>query len=139
MHRKDILRKLEDYLDVYRNESQMIERFIAFVSSNEDCFERALKEGHVTGSAWVVNRDGTRVLLTHHKKLNKWLQLGGHADGDSDVLWVAMREVAEESGIEAVELVGDGIFDVDIHLIPARRDEPEHYHYDVRCTAGCGR
>ncbi len=132
MHRKDILRKLEDYLDVYRNESQMIERFIAFVSSNEDCFERALKEGHVTGSAWVVNRDGTRVLLTHHKKLNKWLQLGGHADGDSDVLWVAMREVAEESGIEAVELVGDGIFDVDIHLIPARRDEPEHYHYDVR-------
>ena len=72
------------------------------------------------------------MLLTHHKKLNKWLQLGGHADGDSNVLRVAMREVAEESGIEDVEPVGDGIYDVDIHLIPERGDEPEHYHYDIR-------
>ncbi|MBT3605524.1 MAG: NUDIX hydrolase [Candidatus Latescibacteria bacterium] len=132
MHRHSILQQLESYLNQYPNESAMVARYISFVKTNEDCFERSLQIGHVTGSAWVVSREGTHTLLTHHKKLNKWLQLGGHADGDADVLRVSKREVAEESGIVDVVPVGDGIFDVDIHLIPERKDEPEHYHYDVR-------
>ena len=132
MHRNHILQQLRNYLREYQDELAMVKRFIAFVVDNDTCFERSLQEGHVTGSAWVVNPGGTHVLLTHHKKLDKWLQLGGHADGDSDVLRVAMREVEEESGLVEVELVDDGIFDVDIHLIPARGDEPAHYHYDIR-------
>lgn len=132
MHRDHLLYQLENYLNRYPNESDMLLRYLSFVKANEDCFERSLQMGHVTGSAWVVNGAGTHTLLTHHKKLNKWLQLGGHADGDADVLWVAKREVAEESGIVDVVQVGDGIFDVDIHLIPARKNEPEHNHYDVR-------
>ena len=132
MHRNSLLKQLESYLAQYPNESVMIERYLSFVRSHENCFDRSLSIGHVTGSAWVVNRAGTHTLLTHHKKLNKWLQLGGHADGDTDVLRVAKREVAEESGIRDVVLVGEGIFDVDIHLIPARQNEAEHHHYDVR-------
>lgn len=132
MHRDHLLLQLEDYLHKYSDESEMLRRYLSFVKTHEDCFERSLQIGHVTGSAWVVNKAGTHTLLTHHKKLNKWLQLGGHADGDADVLRVAKREVAEESGIVDVVLVGRGIFDVDIHLIPARKDEPDHDHYDVR-------
>ena len=132
MHRRLLVGQLQDYQSVYRDESEMVVRYLDFVEANTDCFERSLKIGHVTGSAWAVNKAGSHVLLTHHKKLNIWVQLGGHADGDCDVLQVARREVVEESGIEEIEQVGDGIFDVDIHLIPERGDEPAHYHYDVR-------
>ena len=71
------------------------------------------------------------MLLTHHRKLNIWVQLGGHSDGDSDSLSVALREATEESGL-AVEAVSERIFDIDCHQIPARKGEPAHLHYDVR-------
>jgi 8-oxo-dGTP pyrophosphatase MutT (NUDIX family) len=132
MHRNELIRKLRDYQTEWENESDTVERFIEFVSTNEDCFERKLKESHITGSAWVVSKDGRQVLLTHHKKLNRWFQLGGHADGNSDVLGVAMREAQEESGLERVVPISGKIFDVDIHKIPERGQEPEHHHYDVR-------
>ena len=79
-----------------------------------------------------IDRAAERVLLTHHKKLGKWLQPGGHADGDADVVRVAQREAEEESGLGAIDLVSGDLLDIDIHLIPARGDEPEHYHYDCR-------
>jgi 8-oxo-dGTP pyrophosphatase MutT (NUDIX family) len=68
----------------------------------------------------------------HHTKLDKWFQLGGHCDGHSDVLAVAIKEAQEESGIVGIEPVSNKIFDIDIHLIPANPKEKEHYHYDVR-------
>ncbi|HAK50535.1 MAG TPA: nucleoside triphosphate hydrolase [Gammaproteobacteria bacterium] len=71
-------------------------------------------------------------MLTHHRKLDRWLQPGGHADGQSDVLAVAMREAEEESGLWEIEPVSDSLFDIDIHLIPARGNEAEHFHYDCR-------
>jgi 8-oxo-dGTP pyrophosphatase MutT (NUDIX family) len=79
-----------------------------------------------------VNAAGTEILLTHHKKLNRWLQLGGHADGDTDVLAVALREAREESGLDGIEIFSREIFDIDIHRIPPRGKDPEHDHYDVR-------
>ncbi|MBC7980842.1 MAG: NUDIX hydrolase [Armatimonadetes bacterium] len=88
--------------------------------------------GHITGSAWVVNADGSEVLLTHHRKLDRWLQLGGHADGDCDTLSVAIKEAEEESGLRDFTPLGSGIFDLDIHPIPARKNDPGHLHYDVR-------
>jgi 8-oxo-dGTP pyrophosphatase MutT (NUDIX family) len=132
MHRKNILTLLEQYLLKYTNEKNTTEKFIQFVKDNQDCFERKLQRGHLTGSAWVLNNNKTHVLLTHHKKLNKWLQLGGHVDGNSNVLAEAIREVEEESGLTNLTLISAGIFDLDIHLIPAHKNEPEHYHYDVR-------
>ena len=104
----------------------------AFVRRQPACFERTcFEDGHVTGSAWIVCPQRQRVLLTHHRKLKKWLQLGGHSDGDANTLRVAQREAEEESGL-TVRPVNERVFDIDIHTIPARGDDPEHKHYDVR-------
>jgi 8-oxo-dGTP pyrophosphatase MutT (NUDIX family) len=112
-------------------EDGVADRFLAFLASDPNVFERSHAPGHFTGSAWLVSADGERVLLTHHRKLERWLQLGGHADGDRDLVRVALREAEEESGL--CDLVVDpAIFDLDCHRIPARGTEPAHLHYDVR-------
>lgn len=105
-----------------------------FVQTTPDCFKRTHKAGHITGSAWLLNPDGTAALLTLHRKLGRWLQPGGHADGDANPLRVALREAEEESGIIGIQPLSTAIFDVDIHRIPARPQagEPEHLHYDIR-------
>ena len=127
-----LLPQLLEYQNLWPEESQTAMRFIEFLSAHPNAFERTCSTGHVTGSAWLVNHAGSHVLLTHHKKLNIWIQLGGHADGDSDVRQVAMREAAEESGLPSIELVSSRIFDIDVHQIPSRKDEPAHLHWDVR-------
>lgn len=132
MHRQQLLKQLEQYHPEDADELEMRDRIIRFVREHEDCFSRSLAIGHITGSAFIVNPERTHILLTHHKKLNRWLQLGGHADGEGDILNVALREAEEESGLKTVRAVSNDIFDVDIHLIPARKSETEHYHYDIR-------
>jgi 8-oxo-dGTP pyrophosphatase MutT (NUDIX family) len=132
MHRQPLIDQLADYAARHPDEADTVGRFMDFVKAEPLCFERSLASGHVTGSAWIVNPDGAHVLLTHHAKLDRWLQLGGHADGDPDVLAVALKEAREESGLHEFEPVGEGIFDLDIHPIPARKGDPEHLHYDVR-------
>ncbi|MDZ7646212.1 MAG: NUDIX hydrolase [Cytophagales bacterium] len=88
--------------------------------------------GHITGSAWIVDPSNTQALLVHHAKLNKWVQPGGHADGDENILQVALREAEEETGLKNFKVLSDPPFDVDIHLIPERADFPEHFHFDIR-------
>lgn len=105
---------------------------IDFINTYPECFERTLECGHITASCWLVNNDNSAALLTHHMKLDRWFQLGGHCDGDSDVLAVAIKEAQEESGINAIEPISSEIFDIDIHLIPENKREKAHYHYDVR-------
>lgn len=114
------------------HEAAMLSEILAFVTTQPECLSRQCVPGHLTGSAWVLSPDRTRTLLTHHRKLEKWLQLGGHADGDPDLLAVALREAREESGLQSVRAISDEIFDVDRHWIPERRGEPGHYHYDLR-------
>jgi 8-oxo-dGTP pyrophosphatase MutT (NUDIX family) len=114
------------------HEAAMAADMIRFVEVHVDCAERSLQIGHLTGSTWIVDRERKRTLLTHHRKLNKWLQLGGHADGELDPLAVALREACEESGLKKLRVVDEAIFDVDRHLIPARKTEPDHWHYDIR-------
>lgn len=137
MFRQNLLSLIQHYKNRFPGEVSMPERLEQFVLDNADCFERSLLIGHVTGSAWILDKHNEKTLLTHHRKLNKWLQPGGHADGDSLVSRVAMREALEESGLNDLILVSDEIFDIDIHLIPARKDEPEHYHYDCRFLIQC--
>ncbi len=132
MHRNPLIKLLWDYLLAHKHEKDKTNRFLQFVYSQPNCFERSLQTGHITGSAWLVNAAGTHVLLTYHRKLNKWLQLGGHADGESDLWRVALREVREESGLRSVSPVFENIFDLDIHHIPRLGCEAEHLHYDVR-------
>lgn len=132
MHRKHLLSLLDSYQQNHQEETECVIRFFRFVQSHPDCFERSLAVGHITGSAWVVNHDGTHVLLTQHRKINQWLQLGGHADGNPGVLEVAMKEAMEESGLTDIRPVSPEIFDLDIHCIKAIGREPVHDHYDVR-------
>ena len=129
--RNRLLELLRAYSLRWPNE-RMVDLLVRFVQLQPDCFERTcFEDGHVTGSAWIVCPERRHVLLTHHRKLQKWLQLGGHSDGDSDTLKVAQREAEEESGL-FVKPINDEVFDVDIHTIPARAEDPEHKHYDVR-------
>lgn len=123
---------LDAYFERHPEEHHTIRQLRAFVERERGCFERTTLEGHITGSAWVVDEQRTSTLLTHHRKLNRWLQLGGHADGNVHVWQVALREAQEESGIDDCVLLSRDIFDIDIHVIPARGDDPEHLHYDVR-------
>lgn len=132
MHRQPLLDLLNQYLGEHHGEEDRTRQFIDFVESNPDCFERSLEKGHITGSAWIIDSTGSETLLTHHRKLNIWLQPGGHADGNPDVLAVAMQEGLEETGLQELKPVTERILDLDIHGIPARKDEPSHFHYDVR-------
>ncbi|GJM07358.1 MAG: NUDIX hydrolase [marine bacterium B5-7] len=124
--------QLQTYQASDNAQANQCTQMLAFIETHPDCFERHCLPGHITGSAWLLNSDHTAVLLTHHKKLGKWLQLGGHSDGDPNTLNVALREAQEESGIDAITPLSDAIFDIDIHEIPAFGEEPAHLHYDVR-------
>ena len=132
MHRNTLIQLLNDYNPQATEEIEFKSRMLSFIDKNKDCFERTLLIGHITGSAFILNKDQSKALLLHHTKLDRWFQLGGHCDGDSDVLAVAVKEAQEESGIMGIEPLQVEIFDIDIHRIPARKDEPEHDHYDVR-------
>jgi ADP-ribose pyrophosphatase YjhB (NUDIX family) len=105
---------------------------LEFINNYPNCFERSLEIGHITASAWILNKDRSKALLMHHAKLNKWLQLGGHCDGNSDALSASLKEAQEESGIQNIIPIQQHIFDIDIHKIPENKKEKEHYHYDVR-------
>jgi 8-oxo-dGTP pyrophosphatase MutT (NUDIX family) len=132
MHRNRLKNLLERYAPVDKDEIVYKEQILTFIDEHKDCFERTLQVGHITASCWLVSDDNSRALLTHHKKLNKWIQLGGHCDGESDVLAVALKEAQEESGISSIEPVSIEIFDIAVHINPAHKNEPEHYHYDIR-------
>jgi len=111
------------------------DRILAFVLRQERPFDRAILEGHLTGSAITVSADGSRVLLLHHRKLDRWLQPGGHGDpGETTGEEVALREALEESGIRGLALhpTAPRPLDVDVHDIPERGSEPAHEHLDLR-------
>ena len=131
MHRRGLKALLAAYRRRWPAEADTVALFEAFVHAHPDCFHRTCRVGHITGSAWVVDRTGERVLLTRHRKLGLWLQPGGHCDGDPDTLAVALREAHEESGLD-VRALDESIFDLDVHPIPARGREPAHHHFDVR-------
>lgn len=122
---------VDEYRRRYPNEPHAA-RLRRFALDQPRCFERdCFDDGHVTGSAWVVDARGERTLLLRHRKLGKWLQPGGHSDGDPDTLNVARREAWEETGLDARPLSAAAL-DIDIHRIPAMGAAPAHLHYDVR-------
>ncbi|MBD3669991.1 MAG: NUDIX hydrolase [Gammaproteobacteria bacterium] len=134
MHRRQLLELLDRHKSRFMEEVSYVRRARDYIEGNEDVFYRELWPAHVTGSAWVVNPARTHVLMLHHRKHDQWFQPGGHADGDADIVRVALRETAEESGLDParIRLVSEDIFDVDIHAIPAMHGDPAHEHIDIR-------
>lgn len=132
MKRKSLQELLNRYVPNYSEEKEYKEEILQFIHKHPNCFDRILKNGHITASAWLLDKTGKKALLMHHKKLDKWLQLGGHCDGTCDVLSVAIKEAQEESGIQNIVPVSVDIFDIDVHKIPEKNHEKEHIHYDIR-------
>jgi hypothetical protein len=132
MHREKLLNLLLSYKTTYPEEQKYLSQMLEFLNENEQAFERSLKKGHFTASSMLLNKDATAALLMHHAKLDRWFQLGGHADGETDLLAVSIKEATEESGISKIKPVMESIFDLDIHEIPANSREEAHLHYDVR-------
>ena len=120
-----------DYARRWPDEADTAQVFLELLADGADPFVRERLAGHFTASSWLVDATGTRALLTHHRKLDRWLQLGGHADGDRDLANVALREAEEESGLVDLQVEPE-LFDLDRHWIPERGDVPGHWHYDAR-------
>lgn len=136
MDRNHLLRLIEAYARRHPDEDETIARVVQLLVDRERAFHRDhFDPGHITSSAWIVSQETGSVLLTHHRKLERWLQLGGHADGETDVLASALREAEEESGLRGFAQLPAGevvILDIDVHEIPARLTEPAHEHHDIR-------
>ena len=130
-----LIDSLRRHVPADQEEADDRDRILAFVLRHEHPFDRGILEGHLTGSAITVSADGSRVLLLHHRKLDRWLQPGGHGDpGETTGEEVALREALEESGLRGLQLhpTASRPLDVDVHDIPARGSEPAHEHLDLR-------
>ena len=130
MNKKILIQSVTNYTSAFQEENNYTSRFLELLQ-HQGAFQRTHLPGHITGSAWIMNADHTKTLLVHHAKLNKWVQPGGHADGDENTLAVSLREAEEETGVKNF-IIQESLFDIDIHTIPARKDFPEHEHYDIR-------
>ncbi len=132
MHRQTLLSLLQQYAAQHPDEQECVQRITKFVQQHPDCFLRSCVPGHITASAWILSHDRQQFLLTQHRKLQRWLQLGGHVDGEARVERAALREAQEESGMAGISLAQTLPLDLDVHEIPAHGPEPAHLHYDVR-------
>jgi 8-oxo-dGTP pyrophosphatase MutT (NUDIX family) len=131
--RYDLFDLVVNYTPYNATEESHKNHLLSFLEQNHNFFDQNNSVGHVTASAWILSEDFNSTLLTFHKKLDKWLQLGGHIENsDRNVKEAALREAIEESGISDFYFFQDGIFDIDVHKIPARKDKLSHYHFDIR-------
>jgi len=131
--RNNLMTELQNF-SPSSDEKKFIPRFIDLLKSDRSFYRDHFNPGHITGSAILLNPEGTEILMNYHKSLDKWLNFGGHADGDEDILAVAIKETMEESGMTAFKPISSDFIDIDIHEIPANnnKNEPAHYHFDIR-------
>ncbi len=128
---QDLLNLLEAYAPSPDEAEAMAEILDLLFGDGDVMSADFFAPGHITASAFVVDPTRAKLLLIHHGKLNTWLQPGGHVDPGEDVATAALREVEEETGVSG-SVISDGIFDLDVHPIPARGSRPAHTHFDVR-------
>jgi len=131
MSRRSLIDSLRIYSSKFETERAYAAQFLELLE-HPNAFQREHLPGHITGSSWIVDSSRSFVLLVHHGTLNKWLQPGGHSDGEENVLNVALREAEEETGVKRFNILHEDFFDIDIHPIPARADFPQHLHFDIR-------
>lgn len=130
----DLKEKIEKYVPYNIQEEKDKEVIIECIDKYEDVLSRKNKICHFTASAWIVNKERTKVLMVHHNIYNSWSWVGGHADGDSDLLQVALKEVKEETGLKKIDLVTDTIFGIAILTVEGHVKKEEyvssHLHFD---------
>jgi 8-oxo-dGTP pyrophosphatase MutT (NUDIX family) len=131
---ESLLQQLRAYQPADDAEAGSLQFIIDFLEAEAKPFSRKTLHGHITSSGFVVDASYQNVLMVWHRKLERWLQPGGHVEKeDASVYESAMREVEEETGHRAEpSILGNIIFDVDVHEIPARKSEPAHKHLDIR-------
>lgn len=130
-----LLDQLHAYTSDDEAEAQHRRAMLALLEAGDEAFSRDhFAPGHFTASCYIVDADG-RLLLHHHRRLNRWLQMGGHVEAHESPDIAALREGREESGLGDLADVIGGIFDLDIHPIPAAKGEPDHAHFDIRYLA----
>ena len=132
--RERLLEDLRGYEPADSIEAFNVASVVNLLTSSADPFSRAhFDPGHITASCYIVDGGG-RLLLHHHRRLDRWLQMGGHVEADELTPDAALREAREESGLADL-LLESRILDVDVHAIPASKGDPLHHHFDVRYLA----
>jgi 8-oxo-dGTP pyrophosphatase MutT (NUDIX family) len=136
MRLESVREQLAGYAGADEREVGFLARMLELCGADAACERSHFSPGHFTASAFVLSPDRRDLVLIHHKKLGIWVQPGGHVEPtDPDLMSAARREVLEEVGLGELELFQPGgtlVFDVDIHTIPARKQDPAHEHFDVR-------
>ena len=129
------LEQLQNYKPYNEEEAHIKHIILDFLQQNESAFSRENVLAHMTTSAWIVNKERTKVLMAYHNIYNSWGWLGGHADGDEDLLRVVQKEVAEESGLTNIRLLYDGIYGINILTVNPHYKRGKyvsaHLHFDV--------
>jgi 8-oxo-dGTP pyrophosphatase MutT (NUDIX family) len=131
---ESLLDELRSYEPADDTEAHNVESVVSLLTRSAHPFSRGqFDPGHVTASCYIVDPEG-RLLLHHHRRLERWLQMGGHVEADEITSAAALREGREESGLPDLMLDG-AILDVDVHAIPESKGDPRHHHFDVRYIA----
>jgi 8-oxo-dGTP pyrophosphatase MutT (NUDIX family) len=143
--RRNVEARLDQHVQAFGIEPSRHALLRRQLAGGDDIHSRRTFPGHVTTSAFILDEEGSRVLLIHHRSLARWLQPGGHYEPPDDLTESALREASEETGVEGLRvdpwhLVSGIPIDIDSHLIPARpaRDEPAHWHHDFRYIVRAG-
>ena len=135
MNREELTEKIRNYQPYNEQEAADKEVILGFLAEKEDAFDRENLLAHMTASAWVVNRERTKVLMVYHRIYDSWSWTGGHADGETDLLAVAVREVKEETGIRKVVPVSEEIFSLETLTVDGHEKRgkyvPSHLHLNL--------
>jgi|LGOV01.1.fsa_nt_gb 8-oxo-dGTP pyrophosphatase MutT (NUDIX family) len=131
-YKQALLYELNNYIAFDDEEKLAKDQILDYLDCNDVILAKENLKGHIVASAWIVNKSRNQVVLTHHKKLNIWAQLGGHKDENENPFDAALREGYEESGLENTIILNSKTFDLDVHIFPPNENSKEHYHYDIR-------
>jgi 8-oxo-dGTP pyrophosphatase MutT (NUDIX family) len=131
-----LIHEIEAHVPADPLEAEHRNSILALLRGSADPFSRgSFTLGHITASLFIVDPASRSILLHHHRRLDRWLQMGGHIEGDEDARSAALREGLEESGLPDLALMVPAVVDLDVHPIPAGKGEPDHHHFDVRYVA----
>ena len=129
------------YIPFNKREEKDKQLFLKFIKNNNDILTRNNEEGHITSSCWILNKEHNKVLMCYHNIYDSFSWLGGHNDGDSDCLKVALKELKEESGLNNVKLIDDNIFSIEVLTVPSHikngKKIKQHIHYNVTYLFEC--